>query len=148
MYRLRLLPLLFIAVTAASCGTSNVSFDEVARATSPSGKVDAVLVEMNGGATTSFGYNIYVVPKGQPVPKPNAQIAKLYGAVRNQKAYGVNLRWEGANNVAAEYLKAENAEVLTESVEVAGEHVGIMLRPNVSDPSAPAGGMLYNLKKN
>jgi hypothetical protein len=36
------------------------TFDEVARATNPSGKVDAVLVERNGGATTSFGYNIYV----------------------------------------------------------------------------------------
>ena len=148
MYRLRFLPLLFIAATAASCGTPDVSFDEVARVTGPSGKVDAVLVETNGGATTSFGYNIYVVPNGQRLSKPNAQIAELYGAVRNENAYGVNLRWEGADSVAVEYLKAEKAEVLTESVEVAGERVRIILRPNVADPSAPAGGMLYNLKKN
>jgi hypothetical protein len=32
------------------------SKDEVARNTSPTGKVDAVLLETNGGATTSFGY--------------------------------------------------------------------------------------------
>jgi hypothetical protein len=147
-YCLRLLLLLAAFLTAVSCDPFDWSFDEVARITSPSGKVDAVLVERNGGATTSFGYNVYVVPKGKPVSKRNAEVAKLYGAVRNKSAYGVNLRWEGASNLAAEYLSAENAEVLKESVEAAGEQVIITLRPNINDPSAPAGGMLYNLEKN
>ena len=147
-YCLRLLLLLALSITAISCDPFGWSFDEVARATSPSGKVDAVLVERDGGATTSFGYNIYVVPKGKSVWKRDAEVAKLYGAVRNENAFGVNLKWEGANNLAAEYLSARSAEVLKESVEVAGEQVTVMLRPGVNDPSAPAGGMLYNLEKN
>lgn len=65
------------------------SKDEVARVVSPSGKVDAVLVEINGGATTSFGYEVYVVERGaQPSGSPTVS---LYGAVRNQHAYGANL---------------------------------------------------------
>ncbi|MBL8397465.1 MAG: hypothetical protein JNL84_04855 [Candidatus Accumulibacter sp.] len=34
------------------------SKDEVARVVSPSGNIDAVLFETNGGATTSFGYEV------------------------------------------------------------------------------------------
>jgi hypothetical protein len=139
---------LFAAAATISCDPSDWSFDEVARVTSPSGKVDAVLIERNGGATTSFGHNVYIVPTGRSVPKRDAEVAKLYGAIRNKSAYGVNLKWEGANNLAAEYLEAKSAEVLRESVGVAGEQVAVILRPNINDPSAPAGGMLYNLEKN
>ena len=76
-----------------SCGlTGEWSKDEVARVVSPSGKVDAVLLETNGGATTSFGYEVYVVERGaEPIGEP---AVFLYGAIRNQSAYGVNLKWE------------------------------------------------------
>ena len=41
-----------------------VSREEINRITSPDGKVDAILVETDAGATTSYGYNVYIVPKG------------------------------------------------------------------------------------
>ena len=55
---------------AISClsGCINIAgdwhFGETARVTSPDGVVDAVLEEGNGGATTSFSYAIFIVPRG------------------------------------------------------------------------------------
>lgn len=42
---------------------------EVSRLTSPDNKVDAVLVERNVGATTSYSYHVYIVPKGTKVKR-------------------------------------------------------------------------------
>ena len=50
------------------------SFDEVARVLHPQANVDAVLVETNGGATTSFGYEVFVLSRGQ---NPNVQAILL-----------------------------------------------------------------------
>lgn len=38
--------------------------DEISRIESPDGKVEAILVQNNGGATTSESYHLYLVPKG------------------------------------------------------------------------------------
>jgi len=43
---------------------SEVSSTEYYRVKSPDGKVDAVLMESNGGATTSFSYNLFFLPTG------------------------------------------------------------------------------------
>ncbi len=37
---------------------------QVAHVSSPNGSLEAVLTETNGGATTSFGYEVSVGPKG------------------------------------------------------------------------------------
>ena len=67
---------------------------EVARTTSPSGKVDAVLVESSGGATTSFGYAVFVVPAGKSTWLYK-KVASFYDAARSEQAYGVNLSLTG-----------------------------------------------------
>ena len=121
------------------------SFDEVARVTSPSGKLDAVLVETNGGATTSLGYEIYVLPKGEKAVKGN-DVASLYAACRNKSAYGANLRWK-KDSLVIEYLTARQEEKKSDTVTVAGEKVRILLEAGVEDPSAPGGGMLHKLEK-
>jgi hypothetical protein len=139
--------LLLLAAFAVSCGAQGWSFDEVARVTSPSKQVDAVLVEMNGGATTSFDYNVYVVPKGRSVSRSDAQVANLYGAVRSESAYGVDLKWDGTNRLAGEYLSAEHSEILKDRITVVGEEITITLRSNIKNSAAPSGGMHYNLRK-
>jgi len=121
------------------------SADEVARVSSPEGDIEAVLVETNGGATTSFGYEIFVVPNG--VKKRSSRAAHLYAAVRNSSAYGVNLRWLSASELLIEYQKADSSEVDQPSVVVAGRTVRVVLRPGVTDPNAPPGGMLYNKRR-
>lgn len=42
----------------------SVSREEIVRVTSPDSVVDAVLVRTDGGATTSFGFHLYIVPVG------------------------------------------------------------------------------------
>jgi len=123
---------------------SEPSKDEVARVCSPSVKLDAVLIETNGGATTSFGYQIYVVEHGaQPSGAPSAF---LYGAVRNQHAYGANLRWANDSSLVIEYLTAKSKKINKSVLSVGGQSVQIALQDGVSDPSAPSGGMLYNMR--
>ncbi len=120
------------------------SKDEVARVVSPSGKVYAVLFETNVGATTSFGYEVYVVEHGaKPLGSP---AVSLYGAVRNQHAYGVNLAWTSPDSLAVEYLSAKSAKLNTYTQYVGTQAIHFALRDGVTDIAAPSGGMLYNLR--
>lgn len=125
--------------------TGGVSHDEVARSKSPDGSVDAILVETNAGATTSFDYEIHVVANGGS-PSAKSEVAVLYDAVRNQEAYGANLRWASPTSLAIEYLSARSAELIQPLPSVAGHEITVELAAGVSDPNAPPGGMFYNLK--
>jgi hypothetical protein len=42
-----------------------IGYEEIKRISSPDNEVDAVWVQTNGGATTAYGYCLYIVPKGQ-----------------------------------------------------------------------------------
>jgi hypothetical protein len=120
------------------------SEDEVARVTFPKGDLDAVLMEINGGATTSFGYNVIVVKRGA---RPNKDpVARLYGAVRNEHAYGLKMRWEEEALLVLEYMEANSALLAKESVSVGGKLIRVAMKSGVIDPSAPSGGMLFNLR--
>ena len=138
--------LMFCLFLAVFIGCGLVSIDEVARVRSPTGRLDAVVVEINGGATTSFAYEVYVVPAGSATWR-GKEVASLYAAVRNDDAYGVNLRWTSGNSLLIEYLKARNQQLDTADTYVVGQHVKIALRDGISDPTAPGGGMLYNLRQ-
>lgn len=121
------------------------SKDEVVRVKSPSGKVEAILIETNGGATTSFGYEVYVVECGA---KPSSSPAvSLYGAVRNQNAYGANLVWSSSDSLVVEYLSVKSAKLNTRNQSVQTQAIHFTLREGVFDNSAPSGGMLYNLRR-
>lgn len=137
--RARLIPLLLLV--GGCVAGSGASFDEVARETAPGGGIDAVLVEENGGATTSFEYRVIVVPRGEAVLRGSEDAAWLYGAVRNTHAYGANLRWS-ADTLSVEYESARRDSVLQPTVRVRGRTVTVRLRPGVTDPAAPSGGML------
>jgi hypothetical protein len=120
------------------------SWDEVARAPSPVG-VDAVVIESNGGATTSFGYDVYVVANAQSVERNAAgSVAYLYGARRSDSAYGVTLRWQDSTHLVLEYLRAQEVRLNDSLVTVAGRLIHVVLRAGIADPTAPTGGMLWN----
>ena len=120
------------------------SKDEVASARSPDGRFVAKLVEINGGATTSFEYLVTVSEAG--VLSKDHGVASLYGSVRNASAYGANLRWTSPQELTIEFLDAKTSELLNPRLQLAGTEVAVLLRPHVTDASAPAGGMLYNLR--
>jgi hypothetical protein len=140
----RFSPTLVVLLTA--CLVFPISRDEVARVVSSSGRLDAVLVETNGGATTSFGYLVYVVPHGAK-PSKGREVAWLYGAGRNEHAYGANLKWEGVSALVVEYREAREVEVRRKTSVLGADTIAVVLRSGVTDSAAPAGGMLYNLQK-
>jgi len=120
------------------------SKNEVARNVSSTGKMDAVLFETNGGATTSFGYEIYVVEHGaQPSGSP---AASLYGAIRNQHAYGANLKWTSLDTVAVEFLSAKSVKIEKPIVSVGTQAIHLVVHEGVLDNAAPSGGILFNLR--
>lgn len=140
------IPILCLALALLTTGClGGVSRDEVARSHSPSGRVDAVLLETNGGATTSFGYQVHLVPAGQKARR-DTEVASLYAAVRSDSASGVNLRWDDSATLAVEYLQARSADLTRPGVRIGGHRVRTILRAGVRDPNAPSGGMLYNLR--
>lgn len=124
-------------------GCAHVSRDEVARSLSPDGRLEAFLIETNGGATTSFGYEIRLGQKGD---RRGTRVAWLYGATRNEEAYGVNLRWTSEKELSIEYFQAKEAVLEMGRLQVSGREVQINLHEGVRDPSASPGGMLYNLQ--
>ena len=124
------------------CGDDSVSRVEVARVAAPDGKADAVVIEVNGGATADFAYDIFVLPHGAAADGEAA--LRLYGATRNAHAYGVNLRWASPAQLRVEYLEARRILQEPRTVTVAGTPVQVEAVAGVNDPAAPAGGMEYS----
>ena len=118
------------------------SRDVVVRLASPSGDLVATVIEINGGATTSFGYEVRVARSGLSLG--GNEVASLYGAVRSESAYGVNLRWASDDVLHIEYLEARSAHLV--SPGFLALEVQVVLAAGIPDPLAPSGGMLYNLQ--
>ena len=135
---------LTLAILVTGCKPT-VSHDEVARAWSPNGQIAATLFEENGGATTSFGYEVEMSSKDGSEPKP---VARMYGSQRNEGAYGANLRWESNNILVIECLKTKTPPTISGPVSLEGQIVKVMLRTGIEDEEAPAGGMKFNLHRN
>ncbi len=148
MRSMRVLGCAVATVTLVACFdlSGGVSADEVSRVTDPSGSLDAVLIEYNGGATTSFGYGVFVVARGDTVAPTMRAVASLDAAVRNQTASGANLRWNGSGELAVEYLSARHDTLRDSLITVRARTVRTLLLPGIQDPRAPSGGMAYNLQ--
>lgn len=123
-----------------------VSRCEVARTASPLPGLDAVLFETNGGATTSFGYDVYVVTAGHLVQRSDRPVASVYGAHPSRFAPGVNLRWHDADLLIAEYLHAYSVEQPKPTVRIGNRTVRIELRDGIDVTSTPTGSMERNLR--
>ena len=128
-----------------STGCAGPKWDEVARAPSPNGKIDAVLLETSGGATTTYQYAVRLVKKDGGVSE-SISTATLVGAARNEQAYGVNLRWESSTVLKVEYQSAISSSTSQTPLIVNGIRVTVVLHPGVVDPNAPPGGMYFNLR--
>jgi hypothetical protein len=89
---------------------------------------------------------VYVTPHGASTWR-GKEVADFYGALRNSRAYGINLRWLSADSLSIEYLKAQDERLKKPTVEVSARKILISLKPGIEDPTAPDGGMLWNLNK-
>lgn len=120
------------------------SRDNVALATPTSGEVLITLVETNGGATTSFGYEVYV----STVFKSSSKelVAKFYGATRSERAYGINLVWKSKTELELQYYQTKSVELIKQTFSFNKINYTISVKSGVIDSVAPSGGMLYNLQ--
>lgn len=139
-----------VSLGALLCGCPQLglgwSRDEVARIPSPDGVLEAVIEETNGGATTSFGYDAYVVASGRRTGRAS-RVATFYGAWRSESAYGVNPVWVGEKQLELQYLVAQTAMLSAFEPIVAGRAVEVRLRVGISDPNARARSMLQEKQK-
>jgi hypothetical protein len=53
--------------------TFEIEYEELPRIASPDGDFEIVTIRGNGGATTSYSYEIFVVPKGEPVNRDQGE---------------------------------------------------------------------------
>ena len=117
------------------------SLAEVARIASPSGKLEAILIETNGGATTAFGYLIHVVRAGSKPPEAEKAPADFYRLTWNGSRYGVDLRWKSDTLLYVDYLSATLAHNSGPATVQGFEAITIELRSGIVDLSVPVGEM-------
>jgi hypothetical protein len=52
---------------------------EARRLSSPDARADAVVVDVSGGATEPYVFEVYLVPKSGPLPRPGDAVVRLVG---------------------------------------------------------------------
>ena len=73
---------------------------EISRFTSPDLKVDAVLMKTDGGATTSCGYFLYIVPKGKSTKKGDE-------IFRADRVEGLIFKWMKEKQLEIKFKEAQ-----------------------------------------
>lgn len=104
------------SLLASLCGST-----EIARATAPDGRHDAILFEHNCGATTDFATHVSVLPAGAPLGDTagNAFIAEA-GAAAPRAPWGgplVEVAWEAGGALAIRFDAAANVFHRAETVD-------------------------------
>jgi hypothetical protein len=129
------------AFLLAGCGSffGGPSREEVAWANAPDGRTHAILLETNGGATTSFGYivELHSAPHNGATP---VYAGELYGAARSECAYGVDLHWRDPSTLVLRFASAKQVKVPS-SVTVDGRKIQIVTQAGRVNNAAPCGGM-------
>lgn len=91
---------LFIGSSLMGCAELACSSKETSRATSPDGRVDAVVVERDCGATTRVATRVQLVPKGREVSGDKGLVF-----VADELA-GFELRWIEQSKLELRYTAA------------------------------------------
>lgn len=92
-------PYIRILAYSVSMPVSRISYKELLRVSSPDSMVDAVLVQTNIDATTSYGYRLYVVPIGSQ-PKYDTE------NFRADHLEGWTMNWKEPKLLEIKYDKA------------------------------------------
>ena len=114
---------------------------EVARVVSPDGSASAVVYELSGDAKSPFSYQVEIAAADK-----SRVVALLAGAMRNDRAYGVNVRWSSPTDLSVEYFSAQSAKIAADQVASGARGARVSLHSGIRDDNAPAGGMLFNLQ--
>jgi hypothetical protein len=127
------LPIVAMLLAGGCTVFDTASHVEIARAVSPDGRVDAVVIETNGGATTSYAYDVCIAPHGEHCDRSDS-VANLYASRHGNDDYGVDTRWQGNSLLRVEFGSADYSRLLEPGVRVAGREVRVELQSGVWDP--------------
>ena len=105
---------------------SEVSYREILRVSNNKANLDAIVVETNGGATTSFGYYVYIVRKGQKISE-DLIVASFDSALKDSNSSGLNLDWVGQNKLEISYFRAKSVNLITRKFSKFGFPVEIQI---------------------
>ncbi len=104
----RAIPIIVILLSLAGCIRifGEPQHEEVARAKSPDGVVDAVLVRTNGGATTAFVFSVFVVPSGTVFDHKAALFQSERSLFAADHQEGLQLSWRAPKFLEVRFGKA------------------------------------------
>lgn len=90
---------LFLAVLTIN-GCDLIETIEISRLKSPDSMVEAVLIRTNAGATTSYGYHLYIIPFGK-------KIKNEYEVFRADRVDSLDIYWKENNFLEIKFKKAQ-----------------------------------------
>ena len=97
---------LLCATSACFRSFGGVHLEEIARAKSPDGVVDAVLVRGNAGATTPYTFSAFVVPSGTALDRKSPWFETERAVFMADDQEGLQLSWRAAKSLEIRYAKA------------------------------------------
>jgi hypothetical protein len=108
---LKLLPIAILASTLSfSTACINIAgewhYEEIQRAKSPDGIVDAVLVRGNAGATTGFVFSVFLVPTGARFDEKAPAFERDRALFRADHHDGLQLVWRKPKFLEIRFAKA------------------------------------------
>lgn len=131
------LPLILAACTWVDDPTK---YREIQRAPSPDGKLDAVVVEDGGDATTGLFHDVFIVQHGASLPHWKKDVvAVLEWPYRNDSTVGETPRWRGNDTLAIEFQRATRQRLARPEVRGPNGPVTVVLARGVVDSASPAG---------
>lgn len=105
--------------------SSGVSREVVQTVPSLDQKFKAVVVAVDGGATTSVGSVIYI--ERYAATRNRNEVAMIYGAINDKETYGVDLAWTGSRQLTIRYREARFKRVPSRKVSSFGEEFKLVL---------------------
>lgn len=116
---------------------------EALRVPCPDQVLDAVVFASSVAATSSFGYDLHIVPAGTDPAVNELPVARLRAPFRaggtEYGTSGIDLHWPDNASVLVEYLRADEVSIApTEPVVVEGRSVWVELVDGVTRSAAAA----------
>jgi hypothetical protein len=116
-------------------------YPEKQRTPSPDGKLDAVVVEDDGDATTGLYHDVFIVRHGALLPHWKKDVvAVLEWPYLNDTTVGVRPRWRGNDTLALEFQRATRQRLERPEVRGPDGPITVLLARGVVDSAAHAGG--------
>jgi hypothetical protein len=128
--------IIWCALLLASC--NGAAREERAWANSPDGQTHAILIETDGGATTSFGYLVELHPSDHQGQVP-VRVADFYRVVSDCD-YGLDMRWADANTLILRLRSASQMHV-DRLASVGEKTIRVVVQTGVGQSAEPCRGM-------